>query len=78
MTAWKLCEPVGDWRTDAPESLPFCVICGAPIGVDDQYAIGAPLLIACCPCAGFTPRTRPSRALRPIGLLDRGFARSTE
>jgi hypothetical protein len=77
MTVWKLCEPVGEWRDDAPESLPRCCLCAAVIGVDDPYAYAPPLSIACCPCAGFTPRATPRRALRPIGLLDRGFARST-
>jgi hypothetical protein len=83
MIAWKLCDPFGDWRTDAPESLPRCCLCAAVIGVDDPYAYGPPRLIACCPCAGFTPGATPRRALRApsdsrgVGPLDRGFARSS-
>jgi hypothetical protein len=78
MIAWKLCEPVGEWRDDAPESLPACVICHAVIHVGDPYAISLPLSVACPPCVGLRAPTRPGRALRPIGLLDRGFARSSE
>jgi hypothetical protein len=76
-SGWKLVDSLEDWRTDAPESLPRCCLCSAVIEVGDPYAIRLPFHIACPPCVGLRAPTRPSRALRPIGLLDRGFARSS-
>jgi hypothetical protein len=74
---WTLVDALEEWRTDAPQSLPSGIFCREAIHVGDPYAIRLPNLIACPPCVGLRAPTRPSRALRPIGLLDRGFARTS-
>jgi hypothetical protein len=43
----KKCPPLAGWRTDAPESLPFCFTCRATINVGTAYVVAYPVYVLC-------------------------------
>lgn len=74
-TGWRLSGPLAEWRTDAPESGPFCVVCLIRINVGDRYALRLPLTVACVACSRITvPDPVPARPRPPVtDLVSRRF-----
>lgn len=54
----KLCPALAWWRTDAPESRPYCVTCGKTITVGTPYVVAYPVYVYCCACGNPDGRLR--------------------